>query len=168
MGECQKRIITVLLTRYYSAFSSFIYYNSGRGYTHASISLDDENEYFYSFNLKGFRKEYPKKHKQRSGRSISYKLEVSKEDFARIKLRIEEMEREKENLYYSKIGVFLCLLHIPYKRKNHYFCSQFVAEMLQLSDGVLMKKHTSLYLPNQLPLELASLKCLREIVYNPV
>lgn len=168
MGEGEKRIITVLLTRYYSTFSSFIYYISGRGYTHASISLDNETEYFYSFNFKGFRKEYPKKHKHRIGRSISYKLEMSQEDFERIKQRIEEMEREKDNLYYSRIGVFLCMLHIPCKIKNHYFCSQFVAEMLQLSNVVIMKKHTSLYMPNQLPTELARQDCLKEIIYNQV
>lgn len=168
MGESEKRIITVLLTRYYSTFANFIYYISGRGYTHASLSLDDKNEYFYSFNFKGFRKEYPKKHKRRSGKSISYKLEVPQEGFEKIEQRIEEMEKEKDHLYYSRIGVVLCLLHIPCKRKNHYFCSQFVVEMLQLSNAVFIEKHTSLYLPNQLPFELRRQDCLREIVYNPI
>lgn len=53
MGNCDKKVITVLLTRYYSTFSNFIYFVSGKGYTHASIALDDKNEYFYSFNFRG-------------------------------------------------------------------------------------------------------------------
>lgn len=54
-----KKKVTVLLTRYYSTFSNFVYWISGRGYTHASIALNDENDCYYSFNFKGFRREYP-------------------------------------------------------------------------------------------------------------
>lgn len=164
----EKRIITVLLTRYYSMFSNFIYYISGRGYTHASIALDDENEYFYSFNIKGFRKEYPRKHRHISRRSISYKLEVSEEDYARMLQKLKSMEQEKECFHYSQIGVLFCLLHIPFHRKNYYFCSQFVAEMLGMSKEVKLKKDASLYLPNQLIYELGNVSSLREIVCNPI
>ena len=54
-----KKKVTVLLTRYYSTFSNFVYWISGRGYTHVSIALNDENDCYYSFNFKGFRREYP-------------------------------------------------------------------------------------------------------------
>ncbi|MBS7528345.1 hypothetical protein KHM83_16770 [Fusibacter paucivorans] len=168
MHTSEKRVITVLLTRYYNVFSSFLYYLTGRGYTHASIALDEKNNYYYSFNFKGFRKEFPQKHRQRGGKSISFKLAVNASDFEKIQHKIEMMEMEQSKLHYSRIGVFLCLLHIPHKRKNHYFCSQFVAEILQLSDSIKMKKHASLYLPNQLPSELAKQACLKEITHNPL
>lgn len=168
MEENEKRMVTVLLTRYYSTFSTFIYIISGRGYTHASIALDEENEYFYSFNFKGFWKEYPKKHKRKSKKSIGYKLEISQEDFDKIKEKIEKMENGEEKFRYSRIGVLLCLLRIPCKRKRHYFCSQFVAEMLMLAKTVSMKKKASLYLPNHLSYELSRQSCLREIVFNPI
>lgn len=94
------RTITVLLTRYYSTFSNFLYWVSGRGYTHASLAL--------------------------------------------------------------------CLLHIPSKVKNGYFCSQFVLEMLELSGSVSLKKEASLYLPNQLPGVLGELGCVKEVICDPV
>lgn len=159
-----RKVITVLLTRYYSTFSNFIYYTSGRGFTHASVALDEEGEYFYSFNKKGFRKEYPKKHKRRGAKSVCYKLEVTSEDYETICQRVQE----KEKFHYSRLGVLCCLLHIPFKRKYYYFCSQFVADLLQQCKTVYMHKNTALYLPNHLPGELAHQGCLKEIVYNAI
>lgn len=163
-----KKTITVLLTRYISTFSNFIYWISGRGYTHASIALDDGEEYFYSFNFKGFRREYPRRWGRKCGKSICYKLEVSEEAYEKVRMRIEEMEQNREKLCYSRLGVIFCLLHIPYKRKNSYFCSQFVMEMLELSGSVLPEKNTSLYLPNQLPEVLGKSSCLKAIICNPL
>lgn len=40
----ENKTITVLLTQYNSTFSNFIYYVTGRGYTHASLSLNNEEE----------------------------------------------------------------------------------------------------------------------------
>ena len=168
MGLNEKKVITVLFTRYYSTFANFIYLMSGKGYTHASSALDEQNEYYYSFNFGGFRREYPRKHKRKSGGSMGIKLEVSGESFERMKKKIEEMEEMKENLYYSRIGVFLCLLHIPCKIQNQYFCSQFVAETLELADSVALSKNAALYLPNQLSRELCRQSCLKEIIYNPI
>lgn len=166
MGDV--KMITVLLTRYYSIFADFIYLISGRGYTHASLALDQENEYYYSFNIKGFRKEYPKKHRARGRESISYKLEVSIEDYERIKNRLEVMEQNKEKFHYSRLGVFFCLCHIPFRWKNHYFCSQFVAETIAMSKAVKLKKKASLYLPNDLAYELGCQSSLREILCNSI
>lgn len=64
--------ISVLFTRYHSTFSDFVYWISGRGYTHASIALDDRNECFYSFNFRGFCKEDAEKIKMRSTKSACF------------------------------------------------------------------------------------------------
>jgi Orthopoxvirus protein of unknown function (DUF830). len=168
MEHNERKIITVLLTRYYSTFSDFIYWMSGKGYTHASLSLDVTNENFYSFNFNGFCIEHPKKHKRRSGKSVCYRLEITPECYEKIKDRIEKIESEKDSWYYSKIGIFLCLLRIPHKRKKHYFCSQFVADMINLSENITLKKNSSLYLPNHLNFELENQSCLKEIVYDPI
>lgn len=124
----EKKVITVLFTRYYSSVSNFIYLISGKGYTHVSLAFDEQNEYYYSFNVRGFRKEYPQKHKWRSGKSMGIKLEVPQEDFDKMERKIGEMERERDKFHYSRLGVLFCLLHIPCKLQNRYFCSQFVAE----------------------------------------
>lgn len=165
-GNFQYVFLCILVL--FLTFSNFIYFVSGRGYTHASLALDDKNESYYSFNFRGFRKEYPKKYRHRSKSSISYTLEIPKEDYEKIREKIKEMEHGKEKFHYSRIGVLLCLLHIPFRRKNYYFCSQFVTEMLQMSDAVLLRKDASLYLPNDLPDELGRQSCLKEIICNPV
>lgn len=168
LQQNKKRTITILLTRYFTTFSNFICWISGKGYTHASIALNDGDEYYYSFNYKGFRREYPGRKAGQCGKSISYKLEISEEAFEKIRRKIEEMEQNREKLSYSRIGVLFCLMHIPLKIKNHYFCSQFVMEMLELSGSILPEKDTSLYLPNQIPEVLGKAECLKEIVCNPI
>lgn len=164
----EKKTITVLLTRYYTRCSDFVHWITGWGYTHAAIALNDGEEYFYSFNFKGFRREYPQKRRKKCAESICYRLEVPEEAFEKVRKRIEEMEQNSEKFYYSRLGVMLCLLHIPCKRKNGYFCSQFVMEMLQLSGSVLTEKSASLYMPNQLTQVLGGSSCLKEIICNPV
>ena len=163
-----KKTIAVLLTRQYSAFANFIYYISGKGYTHVAIALDEENEYYYSFNFKGFRREYPKKQRRKNVRSVCYKLEVSPEDYGRMSGKLKEMEQERERFHYTRLGVICCMFHIPLRIKDCYFCSQFVAEMLSMSETVALQKRASLYLPNHLCKELERQDSLCEIVYNPV
>ena len=66
---CKK--IIILLTKYegiIGRFVSDIYCKNG--YSHASISIDEKEELFYSFNYKGFVIEKPKKYfpeKRRKG-----------------------------------------------------------------------------------------------------
>jgi hypothetical protein len=48
------------------AFGKFVSWYSHGGYTHASISIDEDEEIFYSFNYKGFVIEKPKKRRTRS------------------------------------------------------------------------------------------------------
>lgn len=168
MEQEEKKVISILFTRYYNAFSNFIYWVGGRGYTHTSVALDAESEYYYSFNMRGFNREYPRKHKRRNEKSVCYLLEITAEDYEKISKIIEDMERTKDVWTYSRLGVFLCLLHIPHKIKGQYFCSQFIAELLQLTDSVNLQKKASLYLPNQLPYELARLNCLKDTIYNPI
>ncbi len=164
----KEHTISVLFTRYYSTFSNFVYWISGRGYTHASIALDDENEYYYSFNFRGFCQEYPKKHRKKSSKSVCYRIVVSDESYIKMKQMIDELKENEQKLGYCRIGVFLCLVHIAHKFQNRYFCSQFVAEMLELVEGVTLNKKPTLYFPNQLCEELKEKTCVKEIAYNLV
>lgn len=168
MHNESKKVITVLFTRYHDIFATMIYLISGRGYTHASISLNEDNAFFYSFNFNGFRKEFPNKHKNRSKKSLGIKLEIPVESYALLCEKITDMENKKEQLNYSKLGVMFSVFRIPVKFKNKYFCSHFVAELLQLCDCIHLKKQASLYLPNHLPKELLGQNCLKEIIMNPI
>ena len=143
----EKKVITILFSRYHTFMANFLHIVSGRGYTHASIALDEDDEYFYSFNSKGFRKEYPKKHKNRNAKCVGFRLEISKEAYERIKATIEKFEAKKDKLYYSNMGIFCCFFQIPYKKQDRYFCSQFVAEVLHRCEVLKLKKKSSLYFP---------------------
>lgn len=162
------RTVTILLTRYSDWFSKFISLISRESYSHASISIDGEEEIFYSFNYKGFVIEKPKKRMPRTRLkgSACIRMQVSEEVYAAIEQEIRHFLDKKEIYAYSQIGVILCLFHIPYKFKNQYFCSQFVAEILSRTGAVELKKKETLYLPGQL---IDGIECCfskKQIVYD--
>ena len=60
----QNHTISVLFSTYTDFVSRIIGLFSKFGCTHVSVALDDDEEHFYAFNTKGFRKEYPKNYPQ--------------------------------------------------------------------------------------------------------
>lgn len=141
--------IKILLTRYSDTISNIIYYLTSRGYTHASIALEDEPDKFYSFNYKGFAIETLEKHKKRGvQKSRCYTISIPDDAYYFIRGKIDYFIKTKEIWRYSSFGAFCCVLHIPFHLKNHYFCSQFVAELLKQSGAVRFKRPACLFLPN--------------------
>ena len=129
------KYLSVLLTKYPDRFARLLARLSGRGYTHASIGLEDEGR-FYSFSFRGFTEETP----DGANRLVADRLAA--------------MAARRTDYRYSYLGVALCLLHLPFRQRNRYFCSQFVAELLSASGAVPLRKRPSLYLPNHFPAEL--------------
>ena len=161
--------ITVLLTKYSDWTSEMIYRMSGHGYTHASLGLGDEPDTYYSFNFKGFCKETAEKHRSRGVTvSLSYELEVSEQSYAKICQRIQEFQAKREQLHYTRLGAFLCLLRIPFCWKGHYFCSQFVAETLQCTGALTLCRRPVLCRPNDLAQELPGCGRLLKMQTNPI
>ena len=85
-----------------------------------------------------------------------------------IEEEISQFLARKEQYIYSRWGVILCLLHIPHKFKDRYFCSQFVAEVLLRAGAVELKKKESLYLPGQLIDGIECLFSAKQLVYNVI
>lgn len=164
----EKYSISILLTTSKDAISKMIYYLTGRGYTHAAIGLDDTEDTYYSFNIKGFRMEHPKRHADIITDSICYKLDVTKEEHERVTDLINEFQEKRFLWKYDMIGLVLCILRIPHKRKTHYICSQFVAELLEKSKIMNLRINPSLYFPSQLGKEVGSLMNVSRILVNPV
>ena len=48
-------------------------------------------------------------------------------------------------------------------RKGHYFCSQFVAELLRESGAVPLRSAPCFYLPNRFAAELPAMPACREV-----
>ena len=53
-----------------------------------------------------------------------------------------------EEYHYNIFGLLLCQFNIPYHRKRHYFCSQFVSEVLVKSSALKLPKDVSLMKPS--------------------
>lgn len=163
------KTITVLLTKYSDWISTLIYYIGGHSYTHASLALSEDENTYYSFNYRGFCVETLEKHRHRGvKKSLSYQLSVPNETYENMKERIEQFKIHRSEFQYTRIGLLFCTLRIPFKWKNHYFCSQFVAEMLTASDAIKLKNKPQLYLPNDLCLELGQNKYLLKVIHNLV
>ena len=149
----QYRKIYVLLTQFRDFSAKAIKFFSNCNYTHASIGLEEDMDKFYSFKLKGFKVESVTRYLKGNHQPFKcclYELEVLESVYNKIKETIQGFLSNKENLNYSSLGLVLCFLHIPFKRKNHYFCSQFVAKVLKDSSVLKTKRPSSLFLPKHL------------------
>ena len=60
---------------------------------------------------------------------------------------------------FNVIGLALCGMHIRWKRRRHYFCSQFVSEVLEKSGALELPKHSTLMHPSDYT-TLPGLECL--------
>ena len=150
--KCPRRI-SILLTRFPDNGSRTISLLTRFYYTHASIGLDEDFNTFYSFVNKGFLVEKVTRYIRPEWKPIPcvlYEIPVSEEHYQRIKQVLHSYVEKKHSLQYSKIGVVLGLLNIPFKRKNHYFCSQFVADVLRQSHIVFTHKDPTLVFPKDL------------------
>ena len=144
------RKLYILLTRFPGKTAIAIRAMTGCYYTHASIGLEEDMNTFYSVVGKGLIVEKITRY-VRPDRSPFpcqlYELEVTKKVYQTVKKLLEVCVENKTCYQYSKLGVVLCLLRIPFKRKYRYFCSQFVAEILMIAQAAQLQKDCTLYYP---------------------
>ena len=163
------RQISVLLTKYSDWISTLVYHIGGHGFTHSSLSLEEDEDTYYSFNYRGFAVETVDKHRRRGVKcSRCIQLQVSDEAYLEIKERIQGILEHRGEYRYTRLGLLCCILHLPFHWKDHYFCSQFVAELLRESGAVPLQQPSCLYLPNHFAAELPRLLACRKILYNVV
>lgn len=81
------------------------------------------------------------------------------EAYARAKRRADHMMNHGELYRFNSVGLLLCALHIRWNRRRHYFCSQFVSEVLQKSGSLDLPRHSTLMRPNDYA-AMPQLKCL--------
>ena len=112
-------------------------------YNHTSISLDSSLKNCYSFGRKiennpfigGLVMEDFSKNKLLKDANIHVlSLEVSKEQYNELAQMLHSMYNQKELYHYSIIGLLAIIMNKPYKRKNFYYCSEFVSDILKESD----------------------------------
>ncbi|ERI93076.1 hypothetical protein HMPREF1982_01897 [Clostridiales bacterium oral taxon 876 str. F0540] len=114
-------------------------------YVHASISFDDSFNKMYSFGRTnpsnpfsgGFVEEnlFDGVYKNNpSSECIIYKVKITNKQYNLLLSEIQSFQNEKERYRYNFLGLFGILVNRPIKRKDYYFCSQFVSEVLMKSE----------------------------------
>lgn len=146
--------IYLLFTKFPDNGSKIITFLKGCPYPHASIGFEEDLDKFYSFVNKGFIVEsisrYIKPEREPFPCRL-YELKVPEHIYYRIQNIINYFVEFKNIVHYSKSGVLLSLLHIPYKRNRFgFFCSQFVAYVLEQSGAIKLERQSQYYFSNDL------------------
>ena len=161
-----ERTIYILLTRSGTWFSRLIHFATRDSYTHASIGLDGPRGPFYSFARKyryfalpaGLVEERITVHR-RTVPCCLYELKVSDEAYLLLRQRLRSMYAQREEYHYSVLGAFACYFNLSLQRRHHYFCSQFVAGLLEDCGAVELPKPPTLLRPA----DLCGVKGLRPV-----
>lgn len=151
--------VFILLTNTGTLFTKVIQGYTRAPYNHASISFNRELSELYSFGRKnpnnplngGFVKEDLKTgtfSKYPNTTCVIYELQVSERDIAKMKRVLQAFIRKDKKYFYNILGVLGIALKEPIEFSNSYFCSQFVAEILQRSGVRLWDKLPALVTPD--------------------
>jgi hypothetical protein len=141
------------MTRYPGYDAKFLSWYTRFPYTHTSIGFEDDMDTFYTFVSKGFFIESIRKYEKTGRESFPcalYEITVPEKTYYNVKKLVLSYKARKEKLKYSTLGLVCCFFKIPLRRKNKYFCSHFVAEVLQQSKILRLKKKSTLYFPKDI------------------
>ena len=164
------KTIYILLTRSGTLLSNLVYRFTGADYTHVSLAFDEDLSCLYSSTRKngytmfpaGPSREYLNRGVFRLRENVPcalYALEVEDETYARARRRAEHMMAHGRLYRFNVLGLMLCALHIRWRRRRHYFCSQFVSDVLEKSGAMELPKDSTLMHPNDYT-KLTQLKCV--------
>ena len=166
-GKMKK--VTVKFTVAKGSISAIMYWLLHHKYTHAAIGLEKDSDVFYSFAYSGFSKENKRKRIPNSWRDnyAYYYIEVSDDVYLEMKKKIQNFEDNIESLKYSILEIITAFLNIPFKQKNKFFCSYFVADLLTSTGAYPLSKKSCTYMPHHLAKELENCEHI-EYVSNTV
>ena len=164
------KTLYIFLTRSGTLLSNLVYSLTGAQYTHISLAFDEDLSTLYSSTRKngytmfpaGPSREYLNRGVFLMRENIPcalYALEVTDEAYTRAKRRTQHMMHHGELYRFNSLGLLLCWMHVRWQRRRHYFCSQFVSEVLQKSGALELPKPSTLMHPSDYA-ELPELRCL--------
>ena len=140
MNEVKKmeKTIYIVLTNTGTLFSKAIGMYTRKDMNHASIAFDEELNEMYSFGRKnkhnpfnaGFIREEPTEGLFTQATCAIYKCNVTYKEYIQMRNKIRLMEQDKELYKYNLIGLFGVAMNIKIEREYAFFCSQFVATMM--------------------------------------
>lgn len=144
--------VYIVLTDTGTVLTNCIKIFTRKNYNHSSIALDKQLDNVYSFGREkvnnpfkgGFVKENLYQDFFLRSRCQVYHLEMSEEHFERMQEKITEFELNRTDYRYNFIGLIGIALRQEWERENAFFCSQFLAYILQESGRV--EFHKPIYL----------------------
>lgn len=130
-------------------------------YAHASISFDEDLEEMYSFARRGiynpfnagFIREYIDKGvfgRYRSTECSIFRLCITEQQYIRLRGVIDTFKQNEDIYSYNYLGLIGAAFNIPICSKHRYFCSQFVAYVLEQSNIHIFQKNYALVKPRDI------------------
>ena len=110
-------------------------------YNHVSVSLEDDLHVMYSFGRRnpynpvwgGFVMESPENGtfaRFTETEVVVLCVHITQKQKQKIKEHLESMYSRRKIYHYNYLGLLLAAFHICYKSRNHYYCSEFVKDLL--------------------------------------
>ena len=164
------KTIYLLLTRSGTSVARIIHALTADPYTHISISFHESLEPTYSAARKNgetlfpagpceenFFRGYWRRHPLIP--CALYALQVSDDVYYKAKEEANKIMERSDDCSFNIIGLIFCRIHLPVNRRWHYFCSQFVGEVLERSHAMTLPKAPPLMRPSDYA-DLPELTCL--------
>ncbi|GIN84748.1 hypothetical protein J6TS2_11340 [Heyndrickxia sporothermodurans] len=153
-----QRKVYLLLTDTGTIFTRMIRLFTQEPLNHASLALDDQLFEVFSFGRKnmrnpfigGFIKENIRSGLFKQASCAIYCCTVSEIQYQKMRKKIKQMEMNKQKYRYNLLGLIGILFNIEIERKNAFFCSQFVASILNESGVIFMNKPIAFVTPHDL------------------
>ena len=150
------KTIYIVLTDTGTVLSKMIGMYTRKDFNHASISFDEQLTEVYSFGRKyqsnpfiaGFVKENFAEGIFREAKCSIFSWKVTDGEFERIRSKIRQIEYNKKQYRFNFIGLFGVAVNKGIDRERAFFCSQFVATVLNEGDLPIFTVSPSLVQPH--------------------
>lgn len=134
--------IYIVLSQTRSVIARIIRMATGDAYTHASIGFEEDPDVMYSFGRifphnplwGGFVREsasFGTMKRFRDAEVAAICIRVEEEEYDRIRAYVLSMYSRRRQYGYNYIGLLAAKFGISYRWENHYYCSEFVKELLE-------------------------------------
>lgn len=167
--------IYILLTKSSTVPSRLIRRVTGDSYTHCSIAFDKNISKMYSFAR--LHEHFPLPggmieeninrgifRRQTDAPCTLLAMPVSDDVYYSAKNEVEKMYVCASDYSYNVLGLVTCNMKIQFSRRNHYFCSQFIAEVLESSGAAHTPKPPLL----MHPVDFLDMACLTPVFSGSV
>lgn len=147
--------IYLVFTKTGTWLSRLISIFSDMRYPHVSLSFDREFTQMYSFGRinpdnpfsGGFVIEnlYDGVFKKSvKCQCMIVRIKITNKQYLSLRKYVDEFALEKDKYRYNFLGLYFAALNYPLRRRNYYFCSQFISEILKKSNVMKLGKSPEL------------------------